>query len=55
MLQILVDSQFEMFLAQRNDPVKTFILDRSHKPFGLGVAFRRLNGTQHGIDPKALQ
>jgi hypothetical protein len=45
----------KMALAQRNDPIKAFLFDRSHKSFGVRTRVRRLTRRLHDADTGVLQ
>jgi hypothetical protein len=50
--QILGDCAAEMPLAQRNQPIETFFLDRSHEAFGVRVCIRSVFGDRHDTDAR---
>jgi hypothetical protein len=41
-LDVLGDRAPEMALAERDDPIEAFLLDRPHEAFGVGIRVRRL-------------
>jgi len=49
-LDVFGDRAPEMALAERDDPIEAFLLDRPHETFGVGIRVRRLVRSAHDLD-----
>ena len=55
----LRDGSSKVALADRNDPIQTFLFNRSHEAFRVGVRIRRLvrglHDTEAGVGPFTMR
>jgi hypothetical protein len=49
------DRPSEVFLANRNDPIETFLFDRSDKSFRVRIRIRRLERCLHHAEASLVQ
>src|SRR5712691_1474831 len=42
-------------LADRNQPIETFLFNRPYEPFGVGIGIRRPQRRLHDVDPRVTE